>query len=266
MVSRTDWTTSQVAVDREALLAGDGCHHEEAKALDDYLSGLLDVQQAANKITSPVLAEEDPPSELYRLWGLLSDALVELSDDQEKILDLLAAMQSLPSTNSIDWSQLMNFGHMWSDCHRLHIQGHSPWEKESWTAARRAELCHQFEAIGTAEAKIYLRSIGGIPADWGYDVLNLVCLRRPGLEVLIFEVHAWLQCAGTQLKTDLPSEEIRSYSRPVPGSRRGLLQRTTCTMTEHWDTWRREMSELSSSQSILSVESRDVAAKCSALM
>lgn len=266
MLSRTDWIRSQVAVDEEALLAGDGCHHEEAKALDDYLSGLLDAQQAANKITVPVLAEEDPPSELYRLWGLLCDALVELADGQEKILDLLAAIQTLPSTNSIDWSQLMNFGHMWSDCHRLHIQGHAPWENESWSAARKAELSHQFEAIGTAEARMYLRNIGGIPADWGYDVLNLVCLRRPGLDVLIFEMYAWLQCAGTQLRKDLDPQEERSYSKPVPGSNRGPLQRISGTMAEHWNTWRREISKLSGSQSALSLESRDVAAECLALM
>ena len=111
MSSRKDWIQSQVAVDSDALAAGDGSHQEEAKALDDYLSDLLGTQEAAIKITSPVLGEKDPPSELYRLWGLLSDALVELADDQEKIIDLLAAIQSLPSTPGIDWSQLMGFGH-----------------------------------------------------------------------------------------------------------------------------------------------------------
>ncbi|CAD0095607.1 unnamed protein product [Aureobasidium mustum] len=258
MVSRTDWIHSQVAVDRDALVAGDGCHQEEAKALDDYLSGLLNTQDAAIKITSPVLGEGDPPSELYRLWGLLSNALVELADDQAKILDLLAAIQALPTT-SIDWTKLEGFGHMFSDMHRLHLQGHSPWEKENWTATRKVELCHHFEIIGAAEARMYLRGIGGISADWGYEVLNLVCSRRPGLDVLIFEVHAWLQCAATQLKNSLQPEETRSYSRPVPGVRVGRLQRVHCTMVEQWGTWKRELSDLSGSQSALSVESRDVA-------
>lgn len=112
MPSRTEWIKSQVAVDREALQTGDGCHHEEAKALDDYLSGLLNTQEAAKKITLPVLGEEDLSKELHRLWGLLCDALLEFTNDQGEILDLLAAIQSLPSTTSIDWSQIMDFGHM----------------------------------------------------------------------------------------------------------------------------------------------------------
>lgn len=262
MLSRTDWIRSQVAVDRKALLAGDGCHHEEANVLDDYLSGLLNTQEAAYRITTSVLAEDNPSSELYRLWGLLSEALVELTNDQAKLLDLLAAIQTLQSTTGIDWSQLMNFGHTWSDLHRLHLHGSDLWEKESWTTTRKAELCHHFEAIGTAEAGMYLRGIGDIPADWGYEVLNLVCSKRLGLDVLIFEVHAWLRCAGTQLRKDMGSEETRSFSRPVPGPNRGLQQRISCTMAEHWNTWRKELSKLSGSQSALSVGSRAVAAKC----
>lgn len=266
MLSRTDWIQSQVAGDRDALLAGDGCHHGEAKTLSDYLSGLLSTQEAAKNIASPVLGEADPHSELYRLWGLLSDALVELPDDQEKTLDLLAAIQSSPTTACIDWSHLEGFGHMFSDSHRLHLQGHAPWEKESWTATRKAELCHHFEAVGTAEAEMFLRGIGGIPADWGYEVLNQVCSRRPGLDVLIYEVHAWLECAGPQLRNGSNSEETRSYSRPVLGSNRGLLQSKSGTMAEHWETWKKELTELSEIQSTLSVESRNLAAKCLAFM
>lgn len=97
-------------------------------------------------------------------------------------------------------------------------------------------------------------------------MLNLACLRPPGLDVLIFGMHAWLQYAGTRLKNELQPEKTRSYTRPVPGARNGLLQRIHCTMAEYWNTWRRELSELSESQDTLSVESRDVAAKCLALM
>jgi hypothetical protein len=266
MESRTAWIRSQTAEDGSALAAGDGCHHEEAKALSEYLSGNLLVQEAAERIVSPVLMEADPPSGLYRLWGLLSDALVELTDDHQRILDLLAAIQSLPPHACINWSQLSDFGHIWSDLNRLHLHGPGPWEKESWTEVRKAELCHHFATIGRVEAEIFSRGLGGVPADWGYEVINLVCSRRPGLDVFMFEVHAWLECAGTQLRRSLEPEEVRRYTRPVSGARNGLQEAVSCTMEQHWQTWREALLELSGDQSPLSVESRRLAAVCSPLM
>jgi hypothetical protein len=262
MLPRTDWINSQAAEDASALAAGDGCHHEEAKALCDYLSGNIPVQEAAERIVSPVLEEADPPTELYRLWGLLSDALVELTDDRQTILDLLAAIQSLPPHTRINWSQLPGFGHMWSDLNRLHLHGPDPWEKGTLTDARRVELCHHFDTIGRVEAEMFLRDIGGVSADWGYEVINLVCSRRLGLDVLMFEVHAWLECAGTQLRDGLKPEEIKRYTRPVSGARNGLQEAVSCTMAEHWQTWREALSKLGGDQSPLSVESRELAAVC----
>jgi hypothetical protein len=256
MLSRIDWINSQAVEDGFALAAGDGCHHEEAKALGDYLSGNLLVQEAAERIVTPVLREADPPSELYRLWGLLSDALVELTGDRQKILDLLAAIQSLPPHTCIDWSQLPGFGHMWSDLNRLHLHGTDPWEKGTLTDARRVELCHHFETIGRVEAEMFLRDIGGVSADWGYEVINLVCSRRAGLDVLIFEVHAWLECAGTQLRDGQKPEEVKRYTRPVSGARNGLQEAVSCTMEEHWQTWRDTLLKLGGDLSPLSAERR----------
>jgi hypothetical protein len=266
MLSRTAWINSQAATDDNALAAGDGCHHKEAKALCDYLSGNLDVQEAAHRIVSPILGEADPSSELYRLWGLLSDALVELTDDRQKMLDLLTAVQTLPPTGCIDWSRLPGFGNMWSDLNRLHLHGPAPWEKEKWTEVRKPELCRHFEAIGRVEAEMFLRGLGGISADWGYEVINLVCSGRAGLDVLISEVYAWLECAGTQLRHSLNLEETRSYPRAVPGVSHGLQEAVSCTMAEHWQTWRKALLELSEHQSPLSVTSREVAAVCFKLM
>jgi hypothetical protein len=266
MLSRTDWVESQAAVDDSALTAGDGCHQEEAKALCNYLSGSLLVQAAAERIVSHVLREADARSQLYRLWGLLSDALVELTDDRQKILDLLAAIQSLPPHTCIDWSQLPGFGHMWSDLNRLHLHGPDPWEKEKWTDARKAELCHHFETIGRVEAEMFLRDLGGVFADWGYEVINLVCSKRAGLDVLMCEVHAWLECAEAQLRRSMKAEEIRRYTRPVSGAGNGLQEAVSCTMEEHWQTWREALLELSGDQSPLSVESRKLAAVCFTLM
>jgi hypothetical protein len=63
-------------------------------------------------IVSPVLMEADPPFGLYRLWRLLSDALVELAEDREKSFDFLAAIQPLPPYTCIAWSHLGSLGHM----------------------------------------------------------------------------------------------------------------------------------------------------------
>jgi hypothetical protein len=266
MEARIDWINSQAAVNETALAAGDGCHHEEAKALSDYLSGNLLVQEAAERIVTPVLGEADPPSELYRLWGLLSDALVELKDDRQKILDLLATIQSLPPHTLIDWSRLSDFGNMWSDLNRLHLHGPDSWEKEDWTDDRKAELYHHFETIGRIEAEMFTRGLGGASADWGYKVINLVCSSRAGLDVLMFDVHAWLECAGMQLRHNLRAKEIRSYTRPVSGALYGLQGAVSCTMEEHWQTWTEALLKLSGDQSPLSIESRKLAAVCFTLM
>jgi hypothetical protein len=64
---------------------------------------------------------------------------------------------------------------------RLHLHGRGSWEKENSADARKVELHRHFEAIGRAEARIFFRRIGDIPADRG---IHLVCSRRAGLDVL----------------------------------------------------------------------------------
>jgi hypothetical protein len=124
MLSRIDWINSQAAIDASALAAEDGCNHEEVNALSDYLSDSIGVQEAAENIVSPVLREADPSSELYRLWGLLSNTLVELKEDRKTLIDLLAAIQSLPPHTCIDWSHLADFGQTCSACiHMVVISG-----------------------------------------------------------------------------------------------------------------------------------------------
>lgn len=77
----------------------------------------------------------------------------------------------------------------------MYLHGPDSWEKQSWTDERRAELCHHFKTVGKIEAEMFLRGLGGVTADWGYEVINLVCSRRAGLDVLMFKVQAWLDCA-----------------------------------------------------------------------
>jgi hypothetical protein len=163
-LSRVDWINSQAVVDTSALAAGDGYQQEEAKALCSYLPDNIGLQEAAEKIVSPIQREADPPSGVYRFRELLPDALVELTEHREKLLGLLTAIYSLPPHVCIDWSRLADFGHMWSDVLRLHFHGRDRWEKGTWTDARKFGLRHHFEAIDRAEAVMVLRGICGIPA------------------------------------------------------------------------------------------------------
>lgn len=260
------WFQSKIAPSEKALAAGDGCHNDEAKALRDYLNDFLTAKEAAKHITTPVLQESDPQAELYRLWGLLCDALVELNQDRQKTLDLLSTIQSLPSTSQIDWSQLPGFGNMWDDMYRLHLHGPDEWEKEILTDERKSELLWTFESIGTAEARMYLQGIDGVSANWGYEVLNLICSKRPGLDVLMVEVLTWLRVTGTQLKESAKLGKVRTFSRPIIYGRSGQRQSFSAPMTEHWATWSKVVLELSGDESPLSVEGRKLALECHVLM
>jgi len=267
MSTRTEWLDSHVAPSKEALQAGDGCHSDEAKALGDYLESKLTTDEAAKAITAPVLQETDPPAELYRLMALFCEALLELNDDREKMLDLLASIQTLPPTSKIDWSQLPGFGNMWSDLYRLHFHGANDWEKtgEALTEPKKVELRQHYESLGTAEATLHVRGIGGIPPEWGYETLNLVCSRRPGLDVYIGSVHAWLTVAGEKLKRELKPEQVQSWTRLVGGGRPDQKQSVECTMTEHWETWN-ALLQVSEEDEFLSAEARKLAGECQRIM
>lgn len=108
---------------REELEAGDGCHPDEAKVLGDYLKVDWNAQQAAEQFTRPVLQEQDTFATLYRPWGLLSTALIELPADRQKLVELLLAIQSMLSLERLDWPQIPGWAAMWSDLYRLHSHG-----------------------------------------------------------------------------------------------------------------------------------------------
>lgn len=250
-----EWFKSKVAPTRAALEAGDGCHAGEAKSLADYLAGKLTAPEAAAAFTAPVLAEHDPPASLYRPMALLCDALVDFGHDRDKLLDLLAAIQSLPPSPQVDWSTLPGFGNMWSDLYRLYTHGADHWEKTDFpfSDARKAELRQHFETIATVETELYLRGLDGVSALWGYDALRLITSRRVGLEVIISSMHVWLTRAGTKLKQDLDPEKVATYGKDA-------------TMAEHWETWKQTFLLVSEEENFLSAEARKLAAECYELM
>jgi hypothetical protein len=84
------WTTKD-------MQDGGGCHLDEAQALSDYFRGSISCAETSKKITAAILDEKNPPEELYRLWSLLSEAMVELWEKElDETINLLAQIQALP--------------------------------------------------------------------------------------------------------------------------------------------------------------------------
>jgi hypothetical protein len=266
MPTRTEWLKAHAAPTGQDL-HGDACRKDEVDCLSDYLDGNITPEEAAISITEPVVDEIDPPTELYSLMGLICEALIDLNDDREKLFDLLAAIQRLPP-EEINWSVLPGLRNMWSDLYRLHTRGSNGWEVigEPLPDDKKVELRQHYAEIGTIEATLYVRDLGGVTENWGYELLNLACLRLPGLEAIIGEIHAWLTVAGTKLLKDLDPDEVRNWSRPVLGGLPGQRLAVEGTMAQHWETWRRTLLQVSEERHFLSDEAKQLARECHMLM
>ncbi|KAM0705282.1 hypothetical protein Q7P35_008072 [Cladosporium inversicolor] len=228
------WFDEQTAPTPEALSAGDGCHPDEARALSDYLNGIIATEETARIITAPILNETNPPEELYRLWGLSSDGMIELSAEyRHKMVDLLSHVKSLPPACGIVWANLPGFGSMWDSLNRLHLHGADSWERSIGSIEQKDidELRRAFAATGHAEAEMFLRGV--VTADWGYGVLNLACSGRPGLDIFASEILAWLDTAGERLREEKASSEetVLRFTRAMPNG--------PCVRTSLWrGRWR----------------------------
>jgi hypothetical protein len=113
MTPPSPWFDAKMAYTADEMYAGDGCHPDEAQALSDYLRGNLTEAEAAKRIIAATVNETSPSQETYRLWVLLSEALVELSDrNQQKTLDLIAQIQALSPASDIQRAYLPAFASM----------------------------------------------------------------------------------------------------------------------------------------------------------
>lgn len=253
------WFDSQMAYTTKELQDGDGCHPDEAQALSDYLRGISSSHETATKITAAILNENNPSEELYRLWGLLCEAVVELSEeDRHKTMDLLVQIQALPTTLGIEWAGLPGLGNMWADLNHIHLYGGcgpSMFDKNNEDELRRV-----YDTIGRAEAEMLLRSLVA-NEHWGYEVLDLARSDRPELEILISEVFAWLDVAGWRLKEKAMSDDTTQKCFYTPGA--GQSQQT---MAEHWTTWKEALQDISEGETGLSKVAKSLATRCLELM
>lgn len=259
----------QTATTPEALAAGDGCHPDKGRALSDYLNNSISARETARRITAPLLHEHNLPKQLYRLWGLLSDGMAELTtDDRHKRVNLLSHIQPLPPASGIQWSDLPGFGSMWDSLNRLHLHGPDSWERSVGLFGREEidELRRTFAAIGHAEAELFLR--GMVPSGWGNEVLNLACSNRLGVDVFLSEIFAWLGTAGGKLREEMVRSEntVLRFTRPLPDSVRRENMAVEATLAEHWLSWKEALLRLSREGSELSDEGRRIAGRRHGLM
>lgn len=252
MTSSSAWLHSRIAPTPQDLANGDGSHPDEVKTLIDYLNDSITSEKAAEKIVTPILNEAKPPDETYRLWGLLCDALVELADkeDRRKTLELLTQIRSLPPSHDIQWSQLPGFTSMWSTQYSSHLySSDSPGIRLAMASPdvqKVRDFQERYDAIGRAEAKMFVRGFDGFMSeDCGYKRLNLAFSERPGLDIYMGQIFAWLDVAGGRLKEKAVSEDA---------------------LREKWVGWKEALLKLSQEGSRLSVDGRRLAAQSYELM
>ncbi|KAI8268507.1 hypothetical protein K4K58_004955 [Colletotrichum sp. SAR11_239] len=202
-----NWFSSKLAPDGDTE---DGCHPQEAQAMKDYLHQKTNAAEAARAITNPVATAENPGEDLVRLWGFLMDSLVELpAEHLDSLVELLKAIENLPEPDftAVDeskrpseklWKGLPGFGNLLADSY----------QSGSWKKAAAAAKGPERDALRGAhvrkaevEARLNVAGVGGIPVDWGYEVVADALESSNAL--LDFEVPAaaeWLTIGGQRFR------------------------------------------------------------------
>ncbi|KAG6362700.1 hypothetical protein INS49_007793 [Diaporthe citri] len=229
------WFSSKLAPDGAVE---DGCHPKEAQAMKYYLRQKRTVAEAARAITHPVVTADNPGEDLPRLWGFLMDSLLDLpAEHTDSLLELLKAIENLPEPDftAIDgsrrpceklWRGLPGFGNLWSDSYQS-----GSWRRTAAATngpARRA-LRDTHVRKAEIEARLLTAGLGGIPIDWGYEVVADALESSNAL--LDFEVPAatrWLVICGQRFRQGAENGEESWALRPHV---------TTSSMTPSRDLW-----------------------------
>lgn len=268
-----EWFKSKIA---PADAPEDGCHPFQAKALQDYYYQKVSAQEAARAITQPIGSSANPDDNLYRLWGLLIDALVELPETEisnlVKLLDTIQRLPdpgspaesrvtgSAPSSASPFWRGLPRFGHMWADEHK---QDHWRDTLSTKDPAKRGERRARHIRTARVEARLNVADVGDIPLDWGYDCIADALERRDA--VLDFEIPAaaeWIAVAGNRLYAGaVDSRESWALKR-----RRDFPMEDMRMTKERWAFWIKRMEELGGQYDIAVDAARAAGREMEALM
>ncbi|RGP61339.1 atg16-protein [Fusarium longipes] len=256
-ITRDEWILSRAASTLEEMKLSNGyakCHLDEAIVLCNYLNGEMNAKSAARAITatvcSPLGLRSTTLDELRRVMSLISETLMRYGQDCDKILDLLVAMQDLPPARHLCWWKLPAFGRVWQRCYLVH----------------RDRQCTAFyKKAGTLEANMYLRELYPVDVDWVCKTINVVCLELSDLGVVIYEIHAMLEIAGSKLVENLQPGQVKAYTRAMRG-RSDKTYMIEVTLYEHWEHWKKRFLQISYDEEFLQPEARLMAGKCHEIM
>ncbi|KAI8275101.1 hypothetical protein K4K60_008944 [Colletotrichum sp. SAR11_57] len=256
------WFSSKLAPDGDIE---DGCHPQEAQAMKDYLHQETTAAEAARAITNPVATAENAGEDLVRLWGFLMDSLVELpAQHVEPLVELLKAIENLPEPDftSLDegkrpseklWKGLPGFGNLWADSY----------QSGSWRKAAAAAKGPERDALrdthvrkAEVEARLVTAGVGGIPIDWGYEVVADALESSNAL--LDFEVPAaakWLAICGRRFRKGAEDGEESwalklhvTASNTTPSRDLSKASWDQALSLERWSWWERRLRELQGEQ------------------
>lgn len=264
------WFTWHLAPDG---IPEDGCDPQEATALKSYFNyPTITSEATARSITLPVTEEPETnrkgqsSDNLYRLWTLIIDGLIDLPEHRTRIIQLLQAIQNLPplylkdskaEEKQIQWVDLPNFGSLWSD---LKVSNNWRNEVQKWAPEQRESVRQDYIKQATIDAQLVVAHVSGIPVLWG---LGCICdaLER-NTAVPDFEVPAtkeWLEIAGDRI-FERSDGEMTGYLRE-----RDLWKRTGEGRKERWGFWKERLQSMAESKELF-LETREAARKAVAAM
>lgn len=225
----------------------DGCHPDEAKALKEYLNMQTTANEAALSITRPVATSEDPDANVYRLWGFLSDALMDGSaSDVTMIITLLRAIQDLANSEPISaaaplWPHLRWFGSGWGDVYRKmdwrdNLEYRKPENQNTWV--------QQHVRLAKVEALLATNQLASIPLSWGLlDICDALESSKAVLHVEIPKVAEWFAIAGSHIR-NAASTGAAVWQTAV---QRDLWQDGGVLSMERWAFWRKRVESIKTS-------------------
>lgn len=246
----------------------DGCHPEEAQAMKCYLRQETTATEAARATTHPIVTADNPGEDLARLWGFLMDSLLELpAEHAESLLELLKAIEKLPEPDftAIDgskrpyeklWRGLPGFGHLWSDSYQS-----GSWRRTAAATSGPARGALRDTHIRKAEieARLVTAGLGGIPIDWGYEVVADAL--ESGNALLDFEIPAaarWLVICGQRFRQGAENGEKSWALKPhvtkssmTPSRDLWEAPSDQVLSLGRWSSWEGRLRELQGTQGVV---------------
>ena len=249
------WFDAQIAPDDDP---DEGNPRDEVQALKEYYYKKTTAEQAASAIVQPVLNSSDPDEELYPLWNLLIEALIEWPEAQiPALIQLLSAMEELPEPDVTGWPKkpwqgrpvwrkLYQFNYCWYD-----FLASFRFESDR-DPARRAKEQPRYIRAAEIGARLHMADICDLPLDWGYQCCSDAL--ESSSAVLGFQIPAaakWILIAGGLMYKEAMAGVEYIY---LKHQSHDLGWNSKVMDRERWMFWEKRMEEMTESP-----ETRDAA-------